>query len=390
LLRVFQHVAGPVISTSSASQREDTVSQPRFGVPWAEFCETARAQWPLVFRLPDDRMACLESWTPDALKAAIGEAKVTVSVSDSGHYRFLPSGVPVQQRVMRGVRFTDAAELIVRSSGEQTYYINAWGLDDRFSRLHDQIPYGKQATALTPRLWFGSAGTRAELHFHWGDNVFCQTFGSKQFTLFAPSDSQYLYQFPIDSPISHFSHVDVERPDLERYPAFSSAMPIKVILTPGDVLFLPAGWWHHVRSLSLSVSVNQWWEWTPRDFYTPTGEHALRYHYRLYLDEGLRSKTMKHGVLFDVGSIDAAAWAQAAAEMISSNQTSAILVAEFARIRRSAPGAAAAMSPERLPVWTDLVSRASQSHVVPTEAETREAQLCIEEIRADLPLLARA
>lgn len=31
------------------------------------------------------------------------------------------------------------------------------------------------------------------------------------------------------------------------------------VLGPGQVLYIPIGWWHYVRSLSVSFSVSFWW-----------------------------------------------------------------------------------------------------------------------------------
>jgi ribosomal protein L16 Arg81 hydroxylase len=55
------------------------------------------------------------------------------------------------------------------------------------------------------------------------------------------------------------SAVDVEAPDAaEHFPAFANAKPFDTVLGPGDVLFIPRGWWHYVRSLTPSFSVNFW------------------------------------------------------------------------------------------------------------------------------------
>jgi len=56
----------------------------------------------------------------------------------------------------------------------------------------------------------------------------------------------------------NFSAVDVEHPDLDRFPDFINATPFDVLLAPGDFVFIPAKCWHYVRSLTPSVSLNFW------------------------------------------------------------------------------------------------------------------------------------
>src|SRR5262249_45920199 len=54
--------------------------------------------------------------------------------------------------------------------------------------------------------------------------------------------------------IGVFSEGDAERPDLARHPLFAGADPVEVTLHAGDALFIPVGWWHHVRSLGISIA----------------------------------------------------------------------------------------------------------------------------------------
>ena len=65
----------------------------------------------------------------------------------------------------------------------------------------------------------------------------------------------------VDATLSqgNVSAVDVEHPDLTSYPLFAGAHHYDVILGPGDVLYIPKGWWHYVRSLTPSFSCNFWW-----------------------------------------------------------------------------------------------------------------------------------
>lgn len=55
------------------------------------------------------------------------------------------------------------------------------------------------------------------------------------------------------------TQVEVENPDVERFPEFAKAPYQECVLQPGDVLFIPVRHWHYVRSLELSFSVSFWW-----------------------------------------------------------------------------------------------------------------------------------
>jgi hypothetical protein len=100
-------------------------------------------------------------------------------------------------------------------------------------------------------LWIGPAGTVTPLH-HDVDNVlFVQVFGEKKVTLVSPMQSHCVY-----NRVSVYSEVDAEAPDLAVHPLFAGVDQLQVTLRPGDVLFIPVGWWHRVESLSVSVSVS--------------------------------------------------------------------------------------------------------------------------------------
>jgi len=53
--------------------------------------------------------------------------------------------------------------------------------------------------------------------------------------------------------------VDIENPDFERFPKFKNAKSVETLLNPGDVLFLPPYWFHHVIAVDFSTSVNFWY-----------------------------------------------------------------------------------------------------------------------------------
>ena len=104
--------------------------------------------------------------------------------------------------------------------------------------------------AHTPELVELSEGTVTTLHHDMTNNLMAQVVGHKRIKLIAPDYLPFLY--------NHFycySQVDPENVDSARFPLFDKVKVFEVDLGPGDVLFIPIGWWHHVRSLDPSITI---------------------------------------------------------------------------------------------------------------------------------------
>jgi hypothetical protein len=117
--------------------------------------------------------------------------------------------------------------------------------------------------SIVPRIWIGNA-VKVQTHYDLRNNIACVLAGRRRFTLFPPEQLPNLYPGPMDITPSGvpISMVPLETPDLERYPRFREALGAARVaeLEPGDALFIPYGWWHHVQSLrSFNVLVNYWW-----------------------------------------------------------------------------------------------------------------------------------
>jgi hypothetical protein len=115
---------------------------------------------------------------------------------------------------------------------------------------------------LPPGLWLGAAGCVSALHNDASDNLHLMVSGKKQFTLFPPHVVEYVYSWQLkyapNRPTQ--SDVDPEKPDREAFPLFSKAEAqcVRCVIESGELLFLPARWFHHVRCLETSVSTNVW------------------------------------------------------------------------------------------------------------------------------------
>ncbi len=108
-----------------------------------------------------------------------------------------------------------------------------------------------------PRFWLGPTGTVTPLHCDFDDNIFAQIWGTKRIFLVPPHHDEFLYVREAN-PVLFGSPVDPEAPDLERFPLARRANFIECIVRPGELLYVPAGWYHQVRALSFSLSANRW------------------------------------------------------------------------------------------------------------------------------------
>ncbi|MDB5679332.1 cupin-like domain-containing protein [Sphingomonas bacterium] len=111
-----------------------------------------------------------------------------------------------------------------------------------------------------PRLWLGGA-VHTRTHNDRDDNLACVIAGRRRFVLFPPDQVSNLYIGPPDNP-PPLSLVDPEAPDLARFPRYRDAIAAARVafLEPGDALFMPRYWWHHVTSLDpYNAMVNYWW-----------------------------------------------------------------------------------------------------------------------------------
>jgi hypothetical protein len=121
---------------------------------------------------------------------------------------------------------------------------------------------------IPPRIWIGNAVT-VRTHFDLFENIACAVGGRRRFTLFPPEQVSNLYLGPVDFTPSGVpvSMVPPHDPDLARFPRFAEAQrhAQTAELEPGDALYIPYGWWHHVESLTpFNVLVNYWWNDAPK------------------------------------------------------------------------------------------------------------------------------
>jgi hypothetical protein len=129
-----------------------------------------------------------------------------------------------------------------------------------FTRTH---PMPWVPAASEPRIWIGNAA-KVATHNDPVDNVAVVASGRRRFTLFPPSAEGDLYMGPHDpTPAgARISMVHVTAPEFGRFPRFAAALEVAQAaeLLPGDAIFIPRDWYHHVEAIErFNVLVNYWW-----------------------------------------------------------------------------------------------------------------------------------
>jgi len=129
---------------------------------------------------------------------------------------------------------------------------------ETLERLREEASWGSFRQA---QVFIGCRNALTPCHYDLVHNAYAQVSGWKRFVLLDPGYGPCLYPYPVAHPMDRCARVDLERPDFKRFPRLRSARAVEAVLGPGDALVIPAGWWHHVQTLTEdSVSVSFWFE----------------------------------------------------------------------------------------------------------------------------------
>src|SRR5581483_9441523 len=213
----------------------------------------------------------LQSWTPEHLSERFGNEKVQAY----GDLFRLADIKPLSTYFSRYFGSTE-----FRAGGSTPYvrwYCHLVGdervpwADDVFQRMSDAwarpsfmpsnsflLPYCSAQETIDPTVnWFpakglfiSARGARTRLHADpWNsDALLCQVCGEKDFVMYEPSQGPYLTK--------DGKSVDVEAPDLTVFPDYPKArIAYRDTLRVGEIVLVPAGWYHHFNSVSDSISL---------------------------------------------------------------------------------------------------------------------------------------
>ena len=148
------------------------------------------------------------------------------------------------------------------SSGRFTYFtgdidqLGEWAVKDitPFDELLRPNPTHSSINA-----WIGQPGVIAHCHYDGYHNFYAQLYGRKRFTLFSPSSYAGLYPYPFLHPSHAQAQVNLSNyEDVKLFPLVKTLESFEALLYPGDLLYIPPLWFHHVEAIDVSISVNVW------------------------------------------------------------------------------------------------------------------------------------
>ncbi|XP_065916678.1 bifunctional peptidase and arginyl-hydroxylase JMJD5-like [Dysidea avara] len=204
--------------------------------------------------------------TPVLMKGAIaGTPAVTKWINDeylSDSFGEEPVDLEVGKKENRtgDTDETTMAEFLKRYKSEDIYLVN-------------DMPMGMQQEWMVPRcllcggyteyfnfcyIWFSSGGTKSVLHTDAYQNLHCLTSGIKEFVLIPP---EYIEIIGPEHGLQGYYDIDVEKVNMTSHPGMMEVPWYYVRVEPGDCLFIPFNWIHHVASHGRNLGVNIWWSW---------------------------------------------------------------------------------------------------------------------------------
>ena len=227
----------------------------------------AARTWPSVQRALQSRRAIIDHIVAHNLGRPVETFVGSPAIAGRFFYDPTLTGFNFERRPLS---LAQSLELILSHAGDAAppaIYVGALEIASHLPELAAEMRLGLAPESAAPRIWIGNA-VEVSPHFDQSHNIACVVAGRRRFTLFPPEQVANLYVGPLDFTVAGqpMGMVSPDAPDLSAHPKFRHALAAAstAVLEPGDAIYVPPLWWHHVRSLEpLNVLVNFWWDEAP-------------------------------------------------------------------------------------------------------------------------------
>jgi hypothetical protein len=209
---------------------------------------------PVIITGMVDHWPALAKWSLDELRARFGAQLVEVQTGRTRD-RDYEINTLAHKETMPLARFVD---MIATAGSSNDFYmtanngsVNRAALAGLWDDIGDLPAYMDSGSASDGFLWVGPKGTLTPFHHDLTNNVMVQIVGRKRVLLVPAYDYPNMYNY------KHcYSEVNGGAVDFDRFPLLRKANVIDCEIGPGEILFLPVGWWHYVESLDVSITVS--------------------------------------------------------------------------------------------------------------------------------------
>nr|WP_293108780.1 cupin-like domain-containing protein [Okeania sp. SIO2F4] len=244
-----RHQISQLSPNSSYIERRSHISKEEF---LAKYYAT---NTPVVITDMMTEWQAMSLWTPEYFKTNYGDADVEIQNNRNSDAQYEIN----KARHKRELKLSEYVDMVVNGGDTNDYYMVASNRNfqrDKIKNLLDDINvYPDFLDSLNTKgkikLWFGPGGTITPVHHDQTNLIGAQVYGRKLWRIISPDQTPFLYNYQ-----TVFSQVDLENPDYNRYPLFRKVKIIEVIIEPGEMIFIPIGWWHQVKSLNISISLS--------------------------------------------------------------------------------------------------------------------------------------
>lgn len=124
-------------------------------------------------------------------------------------------------------------------------------------------PFVHKKRFQAPTVWMGTSTSDTKLHHDCCDNFVMMIAGTKRWTIAPPTEYGVLEPVKCDGSHQSLCWASVKYPNDPKPSAADAAklarmQSLVLDLKAGEMLYLPAGWWHHIENLGPTVMVNFW------------------------------------------------------------------------------------------------------------------------------------
>lgn len=221
----------------------------------------SQARRPLIFSGLDKDFEFLQKWNLDFFSTMDDKVPVQKPESDGVNYFVKYFRMPMAEfatRIKAGENLYIGAREIMKEGGERSD-------KDGLGKLYTTIKLPKwieRARIWSTNLWVGAGNNRTLLHYDPWDGILMLGAGTKEFIVLPSTETPKVYPFSAFNFRALYKgavlHSKIRPLNVQKQyqKKFSKAEGFRGTITAGEMIYIPAGFWHYVESSGLNISIN--------------------------------------------------------------------------------------------------------------------------------------